>query len=121
MTLDGDDAPADGPAASPATGPAVGPDDGASFEALRGRLERIVRELEGGELPLERALSLFEEGVRLTRRAQERLDAAERRIDELLAVDAAGRVVTRPFETAAKPAPGAERGPAERGGRGGAP
>jgi exodeoxyribonuclease VII small subunit len=109
---------------TPSDAPAPPPDD-ASFEELRGRLERIVSELEGGELPLERALSLFEEGVRLTRRAQERLDAAERRIDELLAVDGSGRVVTRPFEAVAKPDAGspprgnerAERG----GGRGGAP
>jgi exodeoxyribonuclease VII small subunit len=47
-------------------------------------LERIVRELERGDLPLERSLELFEQGVRLSRVCQERLNEAERRIEVLL-------------------------------------
>jgi exodeoxyribonuclease VII small subunit len=43
-----------------------------------------VSELESGDLPLEQALVLFEEGVRLSRVGTERLDKAEARIDELL-------------------------------------
>ena len=56
----------------------------ASFEAQLATLERIVRELERGELPLEQSLDLFEQGVRLSRECQERLNEAERRIEVLL-------------------------------------
>src|SRR5918912_1584651 len=55
-----------------------------TFESSLAALERIVRELERGELPLEKSLELFEEGVRLSRECQERLNEAERRIEVLL-------------------------------------
>ncbi|MFO0549876.1 MAG: exodeoxyribonuclease VII small subunit [Polyangiaceae bacterium] len=66
-----------------------------SFEASTERLGVIVSELERGELPLERALALFEEGVRLARGAQRRIEHAERRIEELLGFDSAGRPITK--------------------------
>ena len=56
----------------------------ASFETQLASLERIVRELERGDLPLERSLELFEQGVKLSRECQERLNEAERRIEVLL-------------------------------------
>ena len=56
----------------------------ANFETQLASLERIVRELERGDLPLERSLELFEQGVRLSRECQERLNEAERRIEVLL-------------------------------------
>ena len=46
---------------------------------------RVVRQLEGGELPLEKALEQFEEGVRLARRGSALLDAVEQRVEVLLA------------------------------------
>lgn len=55
-----------------------------NFEASLAALEKIVRELERGELPLEKSLELFERGVRLSRECQERLQQAERRIEVLL-------------------------------------
>lgn len=55
-----------------------------TFEASLASLERIVRELERGEQPLEKSLELFEQGVRLSRECQERLNEAERRIEVLL-------------------------------------
>ena len=58
-----------------------------SFEAQLATLERIVRELERGDLPLEQSLDLFEQGVRLSRECQERLNEAERRIEVLLKDD----------------------------------
>jgi exodeoxyribonuclease VII small subunit len=70
-----------------------------SFEASAERLTDIVQQLEGGELPLEQSLKLFEEGVRVARAAQSRLDDAEKRVEELLGVDADGKPKTRPFET----------------------
>jgi exodeoxyribonuclease VII small subunit len=78
----------------------MGEESGAerSFEDSAKRLGEIVEELEGGDLPLERSLELFEEGVRLARAAQHRLDRAERKVEELLAVDNAGRPVTRDFD-----------------------
>ena len=47
-------------------------------------LEKIVRRLEEGDLPLEDSLKLFEDGVKLSRECQERLNQAERRIEVLL-------------------------------------
>ena len=68
-----------------------------SFEASLEELERIVRELEQGELPLERSLELFEQGVALSRECQERLNQAERRI-EILMRDNKGQPSPQPFE-----------------------
>ncbi|MDX6272195.1 MAG: exodeoxyribonuclease small subunit [Acidobacteriota bacterium] len=62
-----------------------------NFEASLAALEKIVRELERGELPLEKSLELFERGVRLSRECQERLQEAERRIEVLLQRDGEGR------------------------------
>ena len=70
---------------------------GQSFETALAALEQIVRELERGELPLERSLELFEQGVRLSRECQERLQAAERRIEVLLR-DGEGRAVVGAFD-----------------------
>jgi len=69
-----------------------------TFESSLEELERIVRELEQGELPLERSLELFEQGVKLSRECQDRLNQAERRI-EILMRDNQGRPAVRPFET----------------------
>ena len=69
------------------------------FEASLKRLTEIVQTLEKGDLALEESLLLFEEGVRLSRASQERLDAAEKRVDELLSVDEAGRPRTAPFQS----------------------
>jgi exodeoxyribonuclease VII small subunit len=69
-----------------------------SFEDAIRRLGHIVEQLERGDLPLEASLRLFEEGIGLARVSQRRLDRAERRIEELLGVDADGQPITRPFE-----------------------
>jgi len=55
-----------------------------TFEISLKELERIVRQLEEGDLPLEDSLKLFEDGVKLSRECQERLNQAERRIEVLL-------------------------------------
>jgi exodeoxyribonuclease VII small subunit len=69
-----------------------------SFEESTRRLADIVAQLESGELTLERSLALFEEGVRLARTAQTRLDVAEKRVEELLAIDAQGKPILKPFD-----------------------
>lgn len=81
-----------------------------TFEASLEELEQIVRELEQGDLPLEKSLELFEHGIRLSRECQERLSQAERRIEVLLR-DNQGRAVVSAFEdTGAMPpeSPGGE-------------
>ena len=69
-----------------------------SFETQLATLERIVRELEHGDLPLEQSLDLFEQGVKLSRECQERLNEAERRIEVLLR-GGDGATVAVPFES----------------------
>jgi exodeoxyribonuclease VII small subunit len=68
-----------------------------SFEASLEGLEEIVQQLEGGDLPLEKSLELFEQGIKLSRQCQERLSHAERRIEVLLR-DNQGRPVVSAFE-----------------------
>jgi len=55
-----------------------------TFETSLQELERIVRRLEEGDSSLEDSLKLFEDGVRLSRECQQRLNQAERRIEVLL-------------------------------------
>ena len=73
-------------------------------EALR-ELEEIVIRLEGGDLPLEEALQLFEEGVRLSRACHTKLDEAQRRV-EIVLKDESGKVTAHPFEDAEDPEDG---------------
>lgn len=55
-----------------------------TFEESLNELERIVKQLENGDLPLEESLKLFEQGIKLSRLCKERLTAAERRIEVLI-------------------------------------
>lgn len=67
-----------------------------NFETSLKELELIVEQLDCGNLPLERSLELFEQGVRLSRECQSRLDDAERRV-ELLLKGSDGSLRTIPF------------------------
>ncbi|MGD8961177.1 MAG: exodeoxyribonuclease VII small subunit [Desulfobacterales bacterium] len=60
------------------------------------QLERIVQELEDGELPLEKAIKKFEEGIKLTQFCSAKLDETEKRVSVLLK-NSDGQVVTKPF------------------------
>jgi exodeoxyribonuclease VII small subunit len=71
----------------------------ASFEQALKRLSEIVNKLEEGDLSLEESLRLFEEGVKLSRVSQEKLDNAQRKVEELLGVDAEGKPKTAAFDT----------------------
>jgi len=55
-----------------------------TFEQSLDELEKIVKQLEDGDLPLEESLKLFENGVKLSRECRERLSNAERRIEVLM-------------------------------------
>jgi exodeoxyribonuclease VII small subunit len=70
-----------------------------SFEDAVKRLSEIVQKLEKGDLPLEESLLLFEEGVGLSRASQDKLDSAQKRVEELLGFDRDGKPRTAPFET----------------------
>ncbi len=65
------------------------------FEEAIASLERIVKELEGPDVPLERSLQLFEEGVRLSGLCQRKLAEAEKKV-QLLTRSGRG-FETRPF------------------------
>jgi exodeoxyribonuclease VII small subunit len=67
------------------------------FETAMARLEEIVQALEQGDLPLEQSLKLFEEGVKLSRICNKRLEEAERKV-EILLKDKAGNMIAKPFE-----------------------
>ena len=69
------------------------------FEDGLRELEEIVNRLERGDLPLEEALRLFEEGVRLSRYCHEKLDEAQKKV-EILLKDERGKTVRQPFEPA---------------------
>jgi exodeoxyribonuclease VII small subunit len=54
-----------------------------NFESAIAELEQIVKQLEDGDLPLDKSLALFERGVELSRYCHEELGAAQRRIEIL--------------------------------------
>jgi exodeoxyribonuclease VII small subunit len=66
-----------------------------SFEAGLRQLEAIVKEMESGELPLERALDLFERGMKLIDTCRKQLAEAETRVEILM--KRAGEVQPQPF------------------------
>ncbi len=72
-----------------------------SFEQAMARLGEIVDKLEDGDLPLEESLTLFEEGVKLSKLTQQRLDLAQHKVEQLLGIGEDGRAKTAPFATSA--------------------
>jgi exodeoxyribonuclease VII small subunit len=67
-----------------------------SFEAGLEELEKIVKDMESGELPLEKALELFERGMKLSDTCRKQLEAAETRVEILM--KRAGDVQPQPFK-----------------------
>ena len=67
-----------------------------SFESSLQRLEQIVKKLEAGDLALDEALKLFEEGINLSQQCQKQLEEAENKV-EILLKKADGKVVARRF------------------------
>lgn len=67
-----------------------------SFEKNLERLDAIVHEMEDSDVPLERALVLYEEGMKLSEVCHKQLEEAEGRI-EILMKKAGGKVVAEPF------------------------
>jgi len=73
-----------------------------SFENAMNKLEQIVQELESTDLPLEKAIKKFEEGVQLSKFCSEKLDESEKRIT-LLLKDQNDRVFEKPFISEIEP------------------
>jgi exodeoxyribonuclease VII small subunit len=69
-----------------------------SFETAIERLEGLVDRLEQGDLELEESLGIFEQGVALSKQCTTKLEAAERRVEQL--VRAGSEWLARPFEEA---------------------
>ncbi len=67
------------------------------FESSLTELEKIVLEMEAGNLPLQRALELFERGVAMSRYCQQQLDEAERKV-EILIKGQDGNITSMPFD-----------------------
>jgi exodeoxyribonuclease VII small subunit len=75
----------------------------AKFEECLQRLEKIVQELERGEVPLEKSLTLFEEGMQLSSACRKELEQAEGKVEILLKKN--GKLQAEPFEPLAEKAP----------------
>jgi exodeoxyribonuclease VII small subunit len=67
-----------------------------TFEQSMKQLEQIVRELEDGDLPLEKAIKKFEEGMKLTKLCSAKLDETEKKISVLLK-NAEGQMAEKPL------------------------
>ncbi|MGD0696856.1 MAG: exodeoxyribonuclease VII small subunit [Terriglobia bacterium] len=68
-----------------------------SFEKNLERLDSIVQQLEDADLPLEKAIQLYEEGMKLSEVCQKQLDEAQGRV-EILMKKAGGKISAEPFE-----------------------
>lgn len=70
------------------------------FEDCLQRLEKIVADLEKGDVPLEQALSLFEEGMQLSNSCRKELEDAEGKVEILLRQN--GKLQAEPFDVEAR-------------------
>jgi exodeoxyribonuclease VII small subunit len=75
-----------------------------NFEAGLEQLENIVKEMETAELPLDRALELFERGVKLSAACRKQLEDAETKVEILM--KRAGEVQPQPFPSPSGPEAG---------------
>ncbi len=71
------------------------------FEKNLERLDSIVRQLEDVDVPLEKALKLYEEGMKISEACQKQLQEAEGRI-QVLMKRAGGKIVAEPFDSGEK-------------------
>jgi len=72
-----------------------------NFESAMDRLEKIVEQMESGELPLEDLIVRYEEGMNLVKICQERLASAEQKI-EIITRNSAGKPAVKDFEPTAE-------------------
>lgn len=77
------------------------------FEECLQRLEKIVQELEKGDVPLETSLTLFEEGMQLSSSCRKELEQAEGKVEVLLKKN--GKMQVEPFDAQTEKVPVARR------------
>jgi len=70
-----------------------------TFEMAMKQLEQIVQELETGDMPLEKAIKKFEEGIQISKYCSEKLDASEKKITLLMQDSDGGEISEIPFAT----------------------
>jgi exodeoxyribonuclease VII small subunit len=70
-----------------------------TFETAMKQLEQIVQDLETGDMPLEKAIKKFEEGIQISRYCSEKLDESEKRITLLMRDSDGKKVFEKPFVT----------------------
>jgi exodeoxyribonuclease VII small subunit len=68
----------------------------AQFETSLDELDKLVKELERGDLPLEKSIELFERGMKLSTECRKQLEAAETRVEVLMR--RGGETVAVPFK-----------------------
>jgi exodeoxyribonuclease VII small subunit len=66
-----------------------------SFEEAMDKLEQIVQQLESGDVPLEQAIELFQEGMKLSQMCGQKLEVVERKIEML--VEENGELTKKPY------------------------
>lgn len=71
------------------------------FEEALKKLEEAVTQLEAGDLPLEKALEIFETGIKMSRICTKKLEEAEQKVEVLLSVSDDGEAQTALFDTTA--------------------
>lgn len=67
-----------------------------SFEQAMEQLERVVAELESGDVPLEKAIELFQDGMKLSQLCSQKLEQVERKIEMLIEQD--GQLTKKDFD-----------------------
>jgi exodeoxyribonuclease VII small subunit len=67
--------------------------DDMSFEEALSALEAVVRDLEGGQVPLEKSIDLYERGEALRKHCEGRLSAADLRVEKIVAADGSTEVM----------------------------
>ena len=70
-----------------------------TFEMAMKQLEQIVQDLETGDMPLEKAIKKFEEGIQISKYCSEKLDESEKRITLLMRDSDGKKVFETPFVT----------------------
>lgn len=73
------------------------------FEELMAELKEIVESLEDKDIPLEKAISMFEEGMKISKRCSELLNQAEKRVKILLRDQETGEILEKDFEEEISP------------------
>ncbi len=79
--------------------PIDGPIDELTFEEALAALEQVVGQLEGGQVPLEQSIALYERGDALKKHCDAKLGEAELKVEKIVAGDDGNATATTPFDT----------------------